>query len=161
MFTPQACRDFLDVAESHSRRWQKALQYEREQRHHLEETIEQLAKQHNNLERAWRENPTSYTGKIHHSLCLFLSSSLFFLVWKEGTVSYNITEKECGPLLDVNSDTFLACGSVRLIISQCLGPLSTRVDKVKIFVFEIVRGVNFTLDFLPCPCSFSVLHMVS
>ncbi|KAM8827520.1 oxysterol-binding protein 2 [Spinachia spinachia] len=57
-----ACRDFLDVAESHGRRWQKTLQYEREQRHHLEETIEQLAKQHNNLERAWRENPTSYTG---------------------------------------------------------------------------------------------------
>ena len=69
VFTPQACRDFLDVAESHSRRWQKALQYEREQRHHLEETIEQLAKQHNSLERAWRENPTSYTGKTHQSLC--------------------------------------------------------------------------------------------
>uniref|UniRef100_A0A665USX5 Oxysterol-binding protein n=1 Tax=Echeneis naucrates TaxID=173247 RepID=A0A665USX5_ECHNA len=60
-----ACRDFLDVAESHSRKWQKALQYEREQRHHLEETIEQLAKQHNSLERAWRENPTSYTGETH------------------------------------------------------------------------------------------------
>ncbi|XP_061590221.1 oxysterol-binding protein 2 isoform X2 [Cololabis saira] len=57
-----ACREFLDVAESHSQRWQKALHYEREQRHHLEETIEQLAKQHNSLERAWRENPTSYTG---------------------------------------------------------------------------------------------------
>ena len=67
VFTPQACRDFLDVAESHSRRWQKALQHEREQRHHLEETIEQLAKQHNSLERAWRENPTSYTGETHHS----------------------------------------------------------------------------------------------
>lgn len=60
---PQACRDFLDVAETHSRRWQRALQYEKEQRHHLEETIEQLAKQHNSLERAWRENPTSYTGE--------------------------------------------------------------------------------------------------
>uniref|UniRef100_A0A667X6J0 Oxysterol-binding protein n=1 Tax=Myripristis murdjan TaxID=586833 RepID=A0A667X6J0_9TELE len=58
-----ACRDFLDVAETHSRRWQKALQYEREQRHHLEETIEQLAKQHNSLERAWRENPSTYTGE--------------------------------------------------------------------------------------------------
>ncbi|XP_017266199.1 oxysterol-binding protein 2 isoform X1 [Kryptolebias marmoratus] len=57
-----ACRDFLDVAESHSRRWQKTLHYEREQRHHLEETIEQLAKQHNSLERAWRENPASYAG---------------------------------------------------------------------------------------------------
>lgn len=74
VFTPQACRDFLDVAESHSRRWQKALQYEREQRHHLEETIEQLAKQHNSLERAWRENPTSYTGKAHHFFCLSIVS---------------------------------------------------------------------------------------
>ncbi|XP_030647291.1 oxysterol-binding protein 2 isoform X1 [Chanos chanos] len=52
-----ACRDFLDLAESHSRRWQRVLQYEREQRTHLEETIEQLAKQHNSLERAWREAP--------------------------------------------------------------------------------------------------------
>ncbi|KAM3874540.1 oxysterol-binding protein 2 isoform 2-T2 [Diretmus argenteus] len=57
-----ACRDFLDIAETHSRRWQKTLQYEREQRNHLEETIEQLAKQHNSLERAWRENPSTYTG---------------------------------------------------------------------------------------------------
>nr|XP_023834322.1 oxysterol-binding protein 2 [Salvelinus alpinus] len=55
-----ACRDFLDVAETHSRRWQRALQYEREQRHHLEETIEQLAKQHNSLERAWREAPSTH-----------------------------------------------------------------------------------------------------
>lgn len=54
----QACRDFLDLAETHSKRWQRALQYEREQRTHLEETIEQLAKQHNSLERAWREAPT-------------------------------------------------------------------------------------------------------
>ncbi|KAJ0019153.1 hypothetical protein NQD34_006722 [Periophthalmus magnuspinnatus] len=53
-----ACRDFLDLAESHSRRWQRALQYEREQRAHLEETIEQLAKQHNSLERAWRQKPS-------------------------------------------------------------------------------------------------------
>uniref|UniRef100_A0A4W5P5H8 Oxysterol-binding protein n=1 Tax=Hucho hucho TaxID=62062 RepID=A0A4W5P5H8_9TELE len=57
-----ACRDFLDVAETHSRRWQRALQYEREQRHHLEETIEQLAKQHNSLERAWREAPNGGDG---------------------------------------------------------------------------------------------------
>ncbi|XP_010875809.2 oxysterol-binding protein 2 [Esox lucius] len=56
----KACRDFLDLAETHSRRWQRALQYEREQRHHLEETIEQLAKQHNSLERAWRESPSTH-----------------------------------------------------------------------------------------------------
>lgn len=61
----QACRDFLDLAETHSRKWQRALQYEREQRIRLEETIEQLAKQHNSLERACRGAPglsSSTTG---------------------------------------------------------------------------------------------------
>ncbi|KAM7051425.1 oxysterol-binding protein 2 isoform 3-T3 [Molossus nigricans] len=52
-----ACRDFLQLAETHSRKWQRALQYEQEQRIHLEETIEQLAKQHNSLERAFRSAP--------------------------------------------------------------------------------------------------------
>ncbi|XP_013875660.1 oxysterol-binding protein 1 isoform X2 [Austrofundulus limnaeus] len=49
-----ACRDFLSMAQSHSKRWQKALQTEREQRIRLEDTLEQLAKQHNHLERAFR-----------------------------------------------------------------------------------------------------------
>ncbi|XP_061574832.1 oxysterol-binding protein 1-like isoform X2 [Cololabis saira] len=49
-----ACRDFLSLAQSHSKRWQKALQTERDQRIRLEETLEQLAKQHNHLERAFR-----------------------------------------------------------------------------------------------------------
>lgn len=49
-----ACRDFLTLAQTHSKRWQKALQAEREQRVRLEETLEQLAKQHNHLERAFR-----------------------------------------------------------------------------------------------------------
>lgn len=53
-FAPQACRDFLTLAQAHSKRWQKALQAEREQRVRLEETLEQLAKQHNHLERAFR-----------------------------------------------------------------------------------------------------------
>lgn len=51
---PQACKDFLALAQSHSKRWQKALQAEREQRVRLEEALEQLAKQHNHLERAFR-----------------------------------------------------------------------------------------------------------
>ena len=50
----QACRDFLGLAQTHSKRWQKALQAERDQRVRLEETLEQLAKQHNHLERAFR-----------------------------------------------------------------------------------------------------------
>ncbi|XP_038165066.1 oxysterol-binding protein 1-like isoform X2 [Cyprinodon tularosa] len=49
-----ACRDFLTLAQTHSKRWQKALQAEREQRVRLEEALEQLAKQHNHLERAFR-----------------------------------------------------------------------------------------------------------
>nr|XP_040042097.1 oxysterol-binding protein 1-like isoform X2 [Gasterosteus aculeatus aculeatus] len=49
-----ACRDFLSLAQNHSKRWQKALQAERDQRIRLEETLEQLAKQHNHLERAFR-----------------------------------------------------------------------------------------------------------
>lgn len=53
----QACRDFLELAEIHSRKWQRALNYEQEQRVHLEETIEQLAKQHNSLERAFCNTP--------------------------------------------------------------------------------------------------------
>ena len=51
---PQACRDFLSLAQNHSKRWQKALTTERDQRIRLEETLEQLAKQHNHLERAFR-----------------------------------------------------------------------------------------------------------
>uniref|UniRef100_A0A3B4AIT4 Oxysterol-binding protein n=1 Tax=Periophthalmus magnuspinnatus TaxID=409849 RepID=A0A3B4AIT4_9GOBI len=49
-----ACRDFLALAQAHSKKWQKALQAEREQRVRLEETLETLAKQHNHLERAFR-----------------------------------------------------------------------------------------------------------
>ncbi|XP_034043602.1 oxysterol-binding protein 1-like isoform X2 [Thalassophryne amazonica] len=49
-----ACRDFFTLAQAHSKRWQKALQAERDQRIRLEETLEQLAKQHNHLERAFR-----------------------------------------------------------------------------------------------------------
>ena len=51
---PKACRDFLSLAQNHSKRWQKALHGERDQRIRLEETLEQLAKQHNHLERAFR-----------------------------------------------------------------------------------------------------------
>ncbi|XP_052055074.1 oxysterol-binding protein 2 isoform X2 [Apodemus sylvaticus] len=57
-----ACRDFLELAETHSRKWQRALNYEQEQRVHLEETIEQLAKQHNSLERAFCNTPGGPAG---------------------------------------------------------------------------------------------------
>ncbi|XP_007437716.1 oxysterol-binding protein 2-like, partial [Python bivittatus] len=62
-----ACRDFLELAEAHSRKWQRALQHEREQRIRLEETIEQLAKQHNNLERACQRAPTLSVNPAAHA----------------------------------------------------------------------------------------------
>ncbi|XP_017916463.1 PREDICTED: oxysterol-binding protein 2 [Capra hircus] len=68
-----ACRDFLELAETHSRKWQRALQYEQEQRIHLEETIEQLARQHNSLERAFRSAP----GRAASPSKSFSEGSLF------------------------------------------------------------------------------------
>ncbi|KAG8456205.1 hypothetical protein GDO86_002121 [Hymenochirus boettgeri] len=62
-----ACRDFLEISETHSRKWHRALQYEREQRLHLEETIEQLAKQHNSLERACRVAPGLSSNTTVHN----------------------------------------------------------------------------------------------
>lgn len=69
---PQACRDFLELAETHSRKWQRALQYEQDQRVHLEETIEQLARQHNSLERAFRSAP----GRAAHPTKSFSEGEL-------------------------------------------------------------------------------------
>ncbi|XP_020896123.1 oxysterol-binding protein 2 isoform X2 [Exaiptasia diaphana] len=47
-----ACAEFLDLAQVQEKKWNKSLQYERHQRLNLEETVEVLARQHNNLERA-------------------------------------------------------------------------------------------------------------
>ncbi|KAH0625499.1 hypothetical protein JD844_015040 [Phrynosoma platyrhinos] len=66
MWSPRACRDFLELADTHSRKWQRVLQHEREQRIRLEETIEQLAKQHNNLERACRGAPSHSSNTSSH-----------------------------------------------------------------------------------------------
>uniref|UniRef100_A0A8C1GC34 Oxysterol-binding protein n=1 Tax=Cyprinus carpio TaxID=7962 RepID=A0A8C1GC34_CYPCA len=77
-----ACRDFLALAQAHSKRWQKALQAEREQRVRLEETLEQLAKQHNHLERAFRGATCVYPlpslplPPISHSLALSYALSI-------------------------------------------------------------------------------------
>ncbi|NXA57955.1 OSBP1 protein, partial [Mohoua ochrocephala] len=71
---PQACRDFMLLAQTHGKKWQKSLQQERDQRIRLEETLEQLAKQHNHLERAFRgatvlPASTPGTGGSSKDLC--------------------------------------------------------------------------------------------
>ncbi|XP_071789373.1 oxysterol-binding protein 1-like isoform X2 [Asterias amurensis] len=50
-----ACGEYLEIAQAQGRKWQKTLQYERDQRLRLEDTIETLAKQHNSLEQACRD----------------------------------------------------------------------------------------------------------
>uniref|UniRef100_A0A1I8MC37 Oxysterol-binding protein n=1 Tax=Musca domestica TaxID=7370 RepID=A0A1I8MC37_MUSDO len=47
-----ACNDYLRSAESQGHKWSKALQHERESRQRFEEMVEQLAKQHTQLEQA-------------------------------------------------------------------------------------------------------------
>ncbi|XP_034750428.1 oxysterol-binding protein 1 isoform X1 [Etheostoma cragini] len=64
-----ACRDFLSLAQNHGKRWQKALQVERDQRIRLEETLEQLAKQHNHLERAFRGATVLPSSFSNPTLC--------------------------------------------------------------------------------------------
>ncbi|EDO44125.1 predicted protein [Nematostella vectensis] len=46
-----ACAEFLELAQAQEKKWQKSLQYERNQRINLEETVEVLGRQHYLLER--------------------------------------------------------------------------------------------------------------
>ena len=46
----------MQLAQSQGKRWQKMLQHEHEQRLRLEEMVEQLAKQHSNLEKQARKS---------------------------------------------------------------------------------------------------------
>ena len=56
LFVRQACAEFLELAQTQEKRWQKSLQLERQRRVTLEETVEALARQHNTLERACRKS---------------------------------------------------------------------------------------------------------
>ncbi|KAK6640657.1 hypothetical protein RUM44_012354 [Polyplax serrata] len=53
--TINACSEYLDLAQTQGRKWQKMLQHERDQRQRLEEMVEQLARQHSNLEKAAKD----------------------------------------------------------------------------------------------------------
>jgi len=47
-----ACTEYAKTAQSQGKKWQKAIQYEKEQRQRLERVVEELAKQHTKLEEA-------------------------------------------------------------------------------------------------------------
>ncbi|ESO10964.1 hypothetical protein HELRODRAFT_109253 [Helobdella robusta] len=51
-----ACNEFLVLATNQGTRWQKLLQYEHERRVYLEDMVEQLGKQHSNLEKQIRKS---------------------------------------------------------------------------------------------------------
>ena len=59
----QACGEFLDLAQRQEKNFQKMLDHERAQRIRLEQTVEDLAKQHNFLEEATEKSqrPPSMT----------------------------------------------------------------------------------------------------
>ncbi|ELT99009.1 hypothetical protein CAPTEDRAFT_179200 [Capitella teleta] len=51
-----ACHDYLELAQTQGKRWQKLLQSEHEQKLRLEEMVEQLAKQHQSIEKQARKS---------------------------------------------------------------------------------------------------------
>ncbi|XP_061518085.1 oxysterol-binding protein 1 isoform X3 [Anopheles gambiae] len=58
-----ACSDYLQTAQTQGHKWSKMLQHERDQKLHLEEMVEQLARQHSHLEQAaTRHRPNAATS---------------------------------------------------------------------------------------------------
>lgn len=58
-----ACSDYLQTAQNQGHKWSKMLQHERAQRQHLEEMVEQLARQHSHLEQAATRHRPSEWGR--------------------------------------------------------------------------------------------------
>ena len=58
----QACSEFMSAAAASSARMSRALQHEREQKMRLQEVVEQLARQHDNLEKTVTARSTSQPG---------------------------------------------------------------------------------------------------
>ena len=66
-----ACTDYLSTAQTQGHKWSKMLQHERDQRVHLEEMVEQLARQHSNLEQAAAHR----NSRMSELLFIFLSNN--------------------------------------------------------------------------------------
>ncbi|XP_059049777.1 oxysterol-binding protein 1 isoform X2 [Achroia grisella] len=57
-----ACSEFMNAATASGTRLNRALQHERDQKMRLQEVVEQLARQHDNLEKTVTARNTSHTG---------------------------------------------------------------------------------------------------
>jgi hypothetical protein len=76
----------LVTAQTQGHKWSKMLQYERDQRLHLEEMVEQLARQHSNLEQAaHRHRPSEFL--------IFLCYQWHILLLLLKKISYNLSFK--------------------------------------------------------------------
>ena len=60
----QTCTDFVKLAQTYERWWQRALQVEQDRRLQLEETVEALARQHNRLEEVCKKESTSSENAV-------------------------------------------------------------------------------------------------
>lgn len=67
-----ACSDYLQTAQTQGNKWSKMLEHERAQRLHLEEIVEQLARQHSHLEQAANRHRPG-TSKFSR-FCVFCQS---------------------------------------------------------------------------------------
>lgn len=70
----QTCLEYLELAQSQGKKWQKMLQHEREQRIQLEEMVEQLAREQSALEQVSKpsENIENIAGNVFIS-CFVVS----------------------------------------------------------------------------------------
>ncbi|EAA05572.4 AGAP010893-PA, partial [Anopheles gambiae str. PEST] len=71
-----ACSDYLQTAQTQGHKWSKMLQHERDQKLHLEEMVEQLARQHSHLEQAaTRHRPSDHVSSATKSFNAATSAS--------------------------------------------------------------------------------------
>jgi len=70
-----ACTEYLELTQTQGRKWQRLLSHEREQRLRLEEMVEQLARQHSQLEHQCKKTTVNLTNHQTEAASSRLSAS--------------------------------------------------------------------------------------
>lgn len=89
------CSDYLDLAQTHGRKWQRMLQHERDQRLRLEDMVEQLARQLGGLEQAAKEHTIPMRDRSN--ACHSSPSDE-----DEENEFYDAQDEACSPNMDAN-----------------------------------------------------------
>lgn len=100
-----ACSDYLGTAQTQGHKWSKMLQHERDQRLHLEEMVEQLARQHSHLEQA-----AAHQGQRGHN--------------KESSVVASASDDEDNEFYDAQEGASIASNEDTSFILKIPGPKS-------------------------------------